>query len=215
MAIVLGTSPWRGLLVSLFYAVNGSALDIYLAVLFTLVEAWPTVARTMGPLGRRTLSMLGAGGILTSLVGLELGLRLLLSRTTDVSQDGSALRPLLFPSRTTHARLFPEKHSFSYSYLSVGIPVGWKGRSGGLIESGLARPSSRMLSSLLRALDPRSAWFRVDPQNYLSRSSGPTDLRDRLDEYLKSQVSQVRQKLCLWNGKVTNKRAAKIGRAHV
>ena len=47
------------------------------------------------------------------------------------------LKPLLFPSRTSHMRLFPKNHSFSYSYLLVGIPVGWRGSTGSLISADL------------------------------------------------------------------------------
>ncbi|KAK5735211.1 hypothetical protein LTR17_008379 [Elasticomyces elasticus] len=39
--------------------------------------------------------------------------------------EEQVLPPLLLTSRTTHSRMFPKKHAFSYSYLLVGIPVGW------------------------------------------------------------------------------------------
>ena len=38
-----------------------------------------------------------------------------------LAQSASGLKPLLFPARTTHRRLFPTPHSFSYSYLLAGI----------------------------------------------------------------------------------------------
>ncbi|KAI5859760.1 hypothetical protein GGS23DRAFT_607345 [Durotheca rogersii] len=83
-------------------------------------------------------------------------------------------KPLLFPCRTTHARLFPEKHSFAYSYLLVGIPVGWTGVSGGMVSSG-RNPF---------AVD---GWYHVDAADYLERGSGHLGLRGKLHAYLESQ----------------------------
>ncbi|KAI6315813.1 hypothetical protein MCOR34_004520 [Pyricularia oryzae] len=81
-------------------------------------------------------------------------------------------KPLLVPSRTTHSRMFPEKHSFSYSYLLVGIPVGWTGAAGGLVSADT--PLQR-------------GWYDVDAADYLARGRGYLGLRGKLDEYLESQ----------------------------
>jgi DUF1365 family protein len=81
-------------------------------------------------------------------------------------------KPLIFPCRTAHSRMFPQKHSFSYSYLFVGVPVGWSGYDG----------------SLLTADNPaKRGWFHVDPANYLARGDGHLGLRGKLDAYLQSQ----------------------------
>ncbi|OTB15002.1 hypothetical protein K445DRAFT_75422 [Daldinia sp. EC12] len=83
-------------------------------------------------------------------------------------------RPLLFPCRTTHTRLFPKKHSFSYSYLLVGVPVGWTGVAGGMISN-----------------DEHSTgvggWYKVDASDYLYRGNGHLGLRGKLNNYLESQ----------------------------
>ncbi|KAI1473953.1 hypothetical protein F4774DRAFT_422783 [Daldinia eschscholtzii] len=83
-------------------------------------------------------------------------------------------RPLLFPCRTTHTRLFPKKHSFSYSYLLVGVPVGWTGVAGGMISN-----------------DEHSTgvggWYKVDASDYLDRGNGHLGLRGKLNNYLESQ----------------------------
>ncbi|ORY08338.1 hypothetical protein BCR34DRAFT_589999 [Clohesyomyces aquaticus] len=46
---------------------------------------------------------------------------------SDITRDQVALpswlKPLLFPCKTTHARTFPKRHAFAYSYLLYGIPV--------------------------------------------------------------------------------------------
>ena len=91
----------------------------------------------------------------------------------------SGLRPLMIPCRTTHTRLFPAKHSFSYSYLLVGIPVGWKGRAGTILS---ADRSSRPKQE-----ESRTTWFSVEAEDYLERKSHPDGLDGKLFEYLKSQ----------------------------
>ncbi|KAL7623444.1 hypothetical protein AAE478_007126 [Parahypoxylon ruwenzoriense] len=83
-------------------------------------------------------------------------------------------KPLLFPCRTTHTRFFPKKHSFAYSYLLVGIPVGWTGVAGGMISSGGNDADIK-------------GWYHVDASDYLERGSGGLGLRGKLDAYLKSQ----------------------------
>ena len=90
-------------------------------------------------------------------------------------------RPLLFPCRTAHTRFFPKKHAFSYSYLLVGIPVGWRGSVGNI------------LSADVRHLAPKGpiapkAWFEVDSQDHLERGDSDSGLRGKLDTYLRSQV---------------------------
>lgn len=87
---------------------------------------------------------------------------------------------LLIPGLTTHSRLFPEKHSFDYSYLVVGIPVGWEGISGGMVSSYSKTHSWSSLS--------RKGWYHIDPEDYLDRGNRDLGLRGKLDAYLKSQV---------------------------
>ncbi|KAL8327968.1 hypothetical protein RB597_004009 [Gaeumannomyces tritici] len=94
-------------------------------------------------------------------------------------------KPLLFPSRTTHSRIFPKRHSFSYSYLVVGIPVGWAGASGGLISADLP-PSPKWLSWLWPGTGVTKGWYHVDAADYLERGNGHLGLRGKLDAYLAS-----------------------------
>ena len=91
------------------------------------------------------------------------------------------LKPFLFPSRTSHSRFFPKKHSFSYSYLLVGIPVGWRGSIGNMLSSDV-EPSS------LNSLDSRRTWFEVLSEDHLARGKEEKGLRGKLDAYLRSQV---------------------------
>ncbi|KAI0842525.1 hypothetical protein F5Y06DRAFT_306060 [Hypoxylon sp. FL0890] len=82
--------------------------------------------------------------------------------------------PLLFPCQTTHTRLFPKKHSFVYSYLLVGIPVGWTGAAGGMISNDEHGTGA-------------SGWYKIDAADYLERGSGHLGLRGKLNAYLESQ----------------------------
>lgn len=93
---------------------------------------------------------------------------------------------LLFPSRTYHGRMFPKKHSFSYSYLVVGVPVGWKGTAGGMVSTGV-RSESGWSSWFSLAPQARKGWFDVDAGDYLQRGHAKLGLRGKLDGYLRSQ----------------------------
>ena len=90
------------------------------------------------------------------------------------------LPPLLIPSRTTHSRFFPKKHSFSYSYFYVGIPVGWSGCAASILSADL---------DLLPLSEQQYGWFHVDAADYLDRGEGWLGLEGKLRNYLRSQVS--------------------------
>lgn len=97
--------------------------------------------------------------------------------------DGlKALKPMIFPCRTSHTRLFPQKHSFSYSYLFVGIPVGWRGCVSSLLTADLK-------NTPWKGRKPENGWFSVDSADYLARGDSKHGLRGKLDTCLESQVS--------------------------
>lgn len=100
--------------------------------------------------------------------------------------DGAG-KPFLFPCRTTHARMFPQKHSFSYSYLVVGVPVGWEGNTGGMLSVG-AKSESGLASWFSLTPRLRKGWYNVDPADYLARGNSDLGLRGKLDEYLRFEV---------------------------
>ena len=95
-------------------------------------------------------------------------------------------RPRLIRSHTRHTRLFPRKHSFSYSQLSVGVPVDYSGNISGFISND--EPS---LSTRLRRLFRPDAWFYVNPTDHLQRQRSPGGLRGKLNSYLESEVSSL------------------------
>ena len=109
-----------------------------------------------------------------------------------LSKDGPAptnliAKLMLFPSRTNHTRLFPKKHSFSYSYLLVGIPVGWQGSAGGMLSADVETVRRSLLSTLL-SVRPGGAWYTVHADDYLARGHVAAGLRGKLEDYLSSQV---------------------------
>ncbi|RNJ53866.1 hypothetical protein D7B24_001274 [Verticillium nonalfalfae] len=97
-------------------------------------------------------------------------------------------KPLLIPAKTTHRRTFPAKHGFSYSYLVVGVPVGWTGSAGGMVSSGTELDSSgggNAISWLRAKTHGTCAWFHVNEADHLGREPGT--LETKLHNYLKSQ----------------------------
>ncbi|SPN97428.1 uncharacterized protein DNG_00942 [Cephalotrichum gorgonifer] len=111
---------------------------------------------------------------------------------TGGSQPGSALpfsipeaaaptetgKPVFYKCRTTHRRMFPEKHAFGNSYLVVGIPVGWKGQSGGILSA--EAPKAGWFVG-------RAAWFEVRAEDHLQRGGAELGLRGKLDAYLAAE----------------------------
>lgn len=93
------------------------------------------------------------------------------------------LKPLLFPCRTTHTRLFPKKHSFSYSYLCVGIPIGWQGSLNSFLSVDFG---GRLTGKAYQQWWP--SWFSIMSSDYLNRGSHAAGLKGKLDVYLESQV---------------------------
>ena len=105
------------------------------------------------------------------------------AKKKDFSDKGP--RPLFFPARTTHTRIFPKVHSFSYSYLLVGIPVGWQGSVGGMLA---ADQGSRAVKDCTQDGSPGSGWYTVDAADYLERGNGHLGLHGKLGKFLESQV---------------------------
>lgn len=95
---------------------------------------------------------------------------------------------LLFPCRTSHFRMFPKRHSFSYSYFTIGLPVGFEGHAGGMVSVG-SKGNPSPLSWILSAC-PRG-WFTVDAGDYLEPGKSELGLRGKLDMYLRAQVSLI------------------------
>lgn len=110
-------------------------------------------------------------------------------------------RPLLFPCRLTHARMFPEKYNYWINYFLVGIPVGLRGRIGGLMSidsdgSGPHSPAKKSFQSCVGRLVRKLIWFRIDTILYLHRGDGHLSLAAKLEHFLQERVCTPLIKIC-------------------
>lgn len=129
------------------------------------------------------------GAALSTLLGLLQFIRFFRGLTqSSPFQDGFPAKPMFFPCRTSHTRMFPTKRTFAYSYLLAGVPIGWKGSAGGMVsadeETKLVPWYKRVVS-----LKPFGAWFSVNGDIYFER--GHEGLETKLHNFLRSQVSDI------------------------
>lgn len=96
--------------------------------------------------------------------------------------DFDKMKPLMFPCRVSHMRSVPKSHLFSYSYLMVGIPIGWRGSIGRFLSADLE--SLRRQGSKIA-----STWFTVKSADHLGRGDDINGLEGKLATYLNSIVS--------------------------
>ena len=86
--------------------------------------------------------------------------------------------PLIIPGRISHTRLFPRHHSFSYSYLMVGIPIHSTSQGNG--------------NGLLSVDDERAGWkrgwLRVQANDHLGRGGNEQGIYKKMQAYLEAQV---------------------------
>ncbi|KAH7093756.1 hypothetical protein FB567DRAFT_180333 [Paraphoma chrysanthemicola] len=82
-------------------------------------------------------------------------------------------KPRIFPCQTKHARLFPQRHAFDYSYLQVGFPV---------IPAGLTADGEAFGDGSDRRLG--SWWLRIHADDYLGRGDGDAGFYGKLKQYL-------------------------------
>lgn len=175
-----------------FYRLFGGLTDVALLLILLAWRNWQLVSGAVDPV---VLSW--AAGVVRYGVLYVVGYRLLqrLRSSAEQTQWEGLGKPLILPCRTTHTRMFPKVHSFSYSYLVVGIPVGWEGSAGAMVSSGFFPGQDSMASWLSAKRTRTKAWFHVDPSNYLERGNAHLGLRGKLDEYLRSQVSGLQRTL--------------------
>ncbi|KIV96914.1 hypothetical protein PV10_00727 [Exophiala mesophila] len=94
---------------------------------------------------------------------------------TCTGKSTHALSPRLFECRTTHARFFPTQHSFSYSYLMVGVPIDIQSLSQ---EICVDHPMSN---------SRKRGWFTVHAEDYLERGIHKDGFAGKLEDYVKAQ----------------------------
>lgn len=86
-------------------------------------------------------------------------------------------KPRIFPCQTKHARMFPKRHAFEYSYLQCGFPIIPSGVTADGAEVGLGQ--DRRLGSW---------WLRIRAEDYLNRGDAALGFYGKLKKYLRSQV---------------------------
>jgi len=82
----------------------------------------------------------------------------------------------MFPCQTTHARIFPKKHAFSYSYLQCGFPI---------IPQGITNSGMRVSTGQDRTLG--SWWLHIKARDYLDRGHADLGFYGKLAKYLGEQ----------------------------
>jgi hypothetical protein len=166
---------------------------LYQGILDFAVLAFFSVFRQRNLLARTTLDLLpiqlklkALGASVVAYLTVKVG-QAIWPRPEEPRWHGPG-KPLLFPCRTTHARMFPKKHVFDYSYLVVGVPVVWEGCAGSMISVG--RGTSSKSGSSWLSLQPRlrKGWYHINPEDYLERGHGDLGLRGKLNRFLLSQV---------------------------
>ena len=166
----------------------GTRFELLLIATVLLQRRWQDVkALTEEYIGYVSiLRILGTGFLLLTL--LQIARYIVTLRNSTNSQNGFPAKPLFFPCETSHQRFFPQKNSFKYSYLLTGIPVGWKGTSGGMISAEMEKDETPWYLRIL-SLKPTESWWSVHGDNYMARGSVKNGLRGKLDQYLESEVS--------------------------
>jgi hypothetical protein len=173
--------PWIVLALATTSLYFASRLEMYLALVFVILRNWASVTQFLPSFSTSVLLIL-AGAVafvfvqISSLSGSN-------STTHDVEDEGP--KPMFFPCTTAHTRLFPKVHSFSYSYMWSGIPIGWTGSIGGMLAG------DQVTTGFRPSLKNRTgnAWFTIDADEYLERETAPNGLRGKLDQFLEHQVS--------------------------
>ncbi|OAA46051.1 hypothetical protein NOR_02804 [Metarhizium rileyi] len=165
-------------LISLYYALMGSWLELVL----TTIVIGSEHSRALLTFACYFWEILSIGLIPT--VGIVTTGFMLTSYFANRDEDwDSPAQPYLIPCKTTHTRLFPKKHSFAYSYLVVGVPVGSTGTANGMLA--IDDRSYSAWSFICKLF--RGRWYSVSDADYMQRGRSAHGLRGKLDEYLRSQ----------------------------
>lgn len=165
-----------------FYAVAGTKLDlVYNATLLTYLN-WDALTSYIPTATKCFPSLFICTGIM---VAALLNFAPLTSRESTWQGPG---QPYLIPCKTTHRRLLPKKHSFSYTYLTVGVPVDFRGSVNGMIGVD-EDPASSFGGLVPFAKVLLQSWYHIQASDHLQRGHGGRNLRERLNVFLLSEVT--------------------------
>lgn len=82
----------------------------------------------------------------------------------------------IFPCETKHARMFPKRHAFEYSYLQCGFPI---------VPGGVASDGRDVATGTDQELG--SWWLRVRAADYLTRGNGRLGFYGKLQTFMRDQ----------------------------
>ncbi|KAF1931176.1 uncharacterized protein M421DRAFT_341490 [Didymella exigua CBS 183.55] len=82
----------------------------------------------------------------------------------------------IFPCETKHARMFPKRHAFEYSYLQCGFPI---------IPGGIDGDGHDVATGADEELG--SWWLRIRAVDYLSRGNGKAGFYGKLQTFMRNQ----------------------------
>ena len=186
-------APW---LLRFAWDARAAFLDFSFLALVLLYSQGVNVGNTLWAKVDGALSpiLIGSAAVILSYGLLQMRRPWRRQQAVDMKANGETkeapndfLKPLFFPCRTTHTRLFPKVHSFSYSYLCVGIPVGWRGSANSILSADVKALQSGDATYDQSRISGRG-WFSVDAADYLARGEGHLDLQGKLHAYLRKQV---------------------------
>ncbi|KAM4063898.1 DNA-binding WRKY domain-containing protein [Hirsutella rhossiliensis] len=163
------------------YFLFGSWLDLALVSVAVGLKSVGSLASWIHDSASAHVSLASASALLAAWLIFNT-VRSSFTSRDDIPWNGPEM-PYLIPCRTMHSRQVPKKHSFSYSYLVVGTPVGYSGNVNGIVSVDVQEQArSRQPGARI----PKG-WFDVDAADCLQRGYGEVGLRGKLDGYLKSQ----------------------------
>ncbi|KAL5322184.1 hypothetical protein ACEPPN_010154 [Leptodophora sp. 'Broadleaf-Isolate-01'] len=185
LAVTFGLLPLAGVLVL------GKSTDVMLLVIFTTIRKWDDLKALISHINA-TLAI----HVLTITTSLFVLLQVF-RYIRNLQQPSSPcadfpVKPMLFPCETAHVRIFPTAHGFKYSYLLVGIPVGWRGSVGGMISSDVEKKETSWYTKWL-SLQPGGVWYTVNGDDYLQRGHVEGGLEGKLHQYLQSEGIDPKQ----------------------
>ncbi len=168
---------------ALYYSLFGGRGDV---ILIAAAAALASPSALWQLLARHAQSILGAVLIAA---GSAISIRFMILTAPRIFHGTSAgwtesAGSFFIPSRTTHSRFFPKKHSFAYSYLTVGVPVGLRTHVNGIlsVDPSAPRAARGWWASLSSPL------YEVYSANYLARGMAKGGLREKLNQFLSSQL---------------------------
>ncbi|KAJ5701170.1 hypothetical protein N7488_008718 [Penicillium malachiteum] len=99
-------------------------------------------------------------------------------------------KPLLFPTKLSHSRMFPERYNYTYDYFLVGIPVSLRGRVGSVLSIDTAQPAP---GDPNRSTRSTKCWFKIDQRHYLEPGNSTLGLKGKLHRHLESRGEDPQQ----------------------